>query len=318
MAVRIQPAKFAARFIGSHIQLERSSHRRIRIQILQFNGAHLIVFLLVMSIAAGTIAWLVFGPALIRRRRAAHLRRPVPADWALLLQHHMPLFERLPADLRHRILALAQVFISERPFVGCNGLQVTETMKVVIAAQAALLVVNRPGVPLRNFYDELRSVLIYPTPFIVQERHHHDGLVSERRTTLAGQAWEAHRIILSWEDIERRDRAGHNVVLHEFAHYMDMEDEVMDGAPALGSRAAYRQWSETLRREYDTLQADVAAQRPTLLDPYAASEPAEFFAGATEVFFERPQELAQRHAGLYEQLSAYYRLDPAAWPASGY
>lgn len=278
----------------------------------------MIAFLLVMSIAVGTIAWLVFGPALIRRRRAVHLRRPVPADWAPLLQRYVPLFECLPAEVRARVLALTQLFVSERPFVGCNGLQVTETMKVVIAAQAALLVVNRPGVPLHNFYDELRSVLVYPTPFIVREQHHHDGLVSERRTTLSGQAWEMHRIILSWEDIEHRDRAGYNVVLHEFAHYLDMEDEVMDGAPALGSRAAYRQWSETLRREYDALQADLAAQRPTLLDPYAASEPAEFFAVATEVFFERPQELAQRHAGLYEQLRTYYRLDPAAWPASGY
>lgn len=273
----------------------------------------MIVFLLVMGTAAVSIAWLVFGPALGRRRRMRIFAQPVPPTWVPTLQRYVPLFDRLPAEQRERVLMLAQVFIAEHPFVGCNGLTVTETMKVVIAAQASLLVVNRPGVPLRNFYDELRSVLLYPTPFIVDERRHHDGLVSEGRSVLSGQAWDVQRIILSWEDIEHRERAGYNVVLHEFAHYLDMEDEVMDGAPALGSGAAYQQWSETFWREYDALRADLEARRPTLLDPYAASEPAEFFAVVTEVFFEQPQELARRHAGLYEQLKRYYRLDPATW-----
>lgn len=274
----------------------------------------MIAFIFILTAAFLSVAWLLLGPTLVRRRRKALLRRPIPAAWPQAVAAHAPVVARLPSDLRRRVLELAQVFIAERAFIGCNGLEVTEAMKVVIAAQASLLVVNRPDVPLRNFYDGLRAVLVYPTPFIVDERRHHDGLVSEGRSVLSGQAWDAHRIILSWEDIEHREQAGYNVVLHEFAHHLDMGDEVMDGAPALGSRREYQRWAETFRREYEALQADIAARRATLLDPYAASEPAEFFAVATEVFFEQPRELAERHADLYEQLKRYYRLDPAAWP----
>ena len=131
-------------------------------------------------------------------------------------------------------------------------------MRVVIAAYACLLVVNRPDVPRSHFYDELYSMLVYPTPFIVAETHHHeDGVVSEDRRVLSGQAWDSRRIILSWQDIEESLAAGHNVVLHEFAHYLDMEDEMMDGAPGLGSGRAYQQWSEVFWDEYDRMCADV-------------------------------------------------------------
>ena len=187
-------------------------------------------------------------------------------------------------------------------------------MRVVIAAYACLLVVNRPDVPRSHFYDDLFSILVYPTPFIVPHtlRDGH-GLVTEGHRVLSGQAWDSRRIIVSWQDIEDGLATGHNVVLHEFAHYLDMEDETMDGAPGLGSARAYREWSQVFWAEYDRLRAMLGAGQPTFLDPYAASAPAEFFAVVTEAFFEKPRELELQHAGLYEQLRRYYRVDPARW-----
>jgi MtfA peptidase len=228
----------------------------------------------------------------------------------------MPLYATLPPDLRDRLHGLVQIFMREKTFVGCNGLIVTEEMRLVIAAYACLLVVNRPEVPRAHFYDDLFSILVYPTAFIVPQSHHdEDGVVTEGHEVLSGQAWDSRRIILSWEDVEESAAGEHSVVLHEFAHYLDMEDETMDGAPGLGDARAYEEWSETFWNEYERLCDDVDAGKATFLDPYAATEPAEFFAVVTEAFFMQSRELEAEHTGLYAQLRKYYRLDPARWLA---
>jgi MtfA peptidase len=220
----------------------------------------------------------------------------------------------LPPQLRERLHALVRIFVGEKTFVGCNGLEVTQEMRVVVAAYACMLVVNRPDVPGSHFYDDLFSILVYPTPFIVPHTHRDGhGIVTEGHRVLSGQAWDSRRIIVSWQDIEDGLASGHNVVLHEFAHYLDMEDETMDGAPGLGSARAYREWSSVFWSEYERLRGELNSGQPTFLDPYAATEPAEFFAVVTEAFFEKPQELRAQHANLYEQLRRYYRVDPALW-----
>lgn len=250
------------------------------------------------------------------RRRLALGRKPLPPQWVQWLERDVTAYRRLPTELRERLHALIQIFVQQKSFVGCNGLVVTDHMRVVIAANACLLVINRPGVPREHLYDDLYSILVYPTPFIVPETHRDQhGLVTQGHRVLSGQAWDSRRIILSWEDIELSHSTGHNVVLHEFAHYLDMEDETMDGAPGLGSKAAYEQWSTIFWDEYDRLRADIQAGAPTLIDPYAATAPAEFFAVVTEVFFGQPLELEAQHARLYQQLRKYYRVDPARWAA---
>ncbi len=275
----------------------------------------MIVFFVLIFVALGIAGWLVLEPILIRRRRQLLMTRSCPEQWRTWIGAHVPVYSRLPHGLRERVLGLTQIFVREKRFVGCNGLIVTDEMRAVIAFQASLLVVNRPGIPLANLYDELASVLIYPAAFIVDETHHHgSGLVTTGRRALSGQAWEARRMILSWDDIEHPHEAG-NVVMHEFAHYLDMENDSMDGAPALQNAPAYARWSQAFWQEYQQLRADLQAGLPTLLDPYAATEPAEFFAVVTEVFFERSPQLLQTHPGLYEQLQQYYRLDPASWEA---
>lgn len=276
----------------------------------------MIVFIVLIIAALATAAWLTVEPSLIRRRRRRLMGEDTSASWERWVAKHVPLAIRLPTELRARIFGLTRIFVDGKRFVGCNGLSVTDEMRVVIAFQAAMLVVNRPGVPLEGFYDELESVLVYPAAFLVEETHHvGNGLVTTGRQALSGQAWEARRMILSWDDIENRSGAS-NVVLHEFAHYLDMENDSMDGAPALQNAPAYAKWSHAFWHEYRRLHEDLQAGRPTVLDPYAATEPAEFFAVVTEVFFERPGQLLAEHPGLYEQLKGYYRLDPAAWDSA--
>lgn len=270
---------------------------------------------LLVAIAVGIAVWFVAGEAWWRRRRRAALaRQAFPPQWQEWLRTRTSIYARVPPELRTRLHELIRIFVGEKAFVGCNALTVTEEMRVVIAAYACLLVVNRPDVPRSHFYDDLFSILVYPTPFIVPHtvRDGH-GVVTEGHRVLSGQAWDSRRIIVSWQDIEDGLTTGHNVVLHEFAHYLDMEDETMDGAPGLGSARAYRDWSKVFWEEYDRLRAMLSAGQPTFLDPYAASAPAEFFAVVTEAFFEKPRELEVQHAGLYEQLRRYYRVDPARW-----
>ncbi len=272
------------------------------------------VLILAIAIATGALFWFLGVPWLRSRRRLALSRQPILPQWREWLSVGVPAYDRLPADMRKRLDGLVQVFVREKSFVGCNGLEVTDRMRVIIAGNACLLLVNRSDVPRRHLYDDLFSILIYPTPFIVPETFRDPaGLVSEGRRVLSGQAWDSRRIILSWEDVEDGPAAGHNVVLHEFAHYLDMEDETMDGAPGLASAAAFKEWSEVFWSEYNSLRISLGAGEATLLDPYAATAPAEFFAVATEAFFGQSLALQTQHPRLYQQLSKYYRLDPARW-----
>jgi hypothetical protein len=159
-------------------------------------------------------------------------------------------------------------------------------------------------------------VLVYPSQFVVPERwYDEDGVVTEEERVLAGQAWDVSRVVLSWEDVEGAGRDGdsYNVVIHEFAHYLDHEAGGADGAPWIGTGADRRRWAELLRQEFDRLQAAVERGETTFLDPYAAEDPAEFFAVASEAFFEQPAEFAHRQPDLYRELGRYYGLDPAAW-----
>lgn len=225
----------------------------------------------------------------------------------------MPLYARLPRNLRERLDGLINQFVAEKEFVGCQGLAITQEMRLAITAQACLLVLNRAP----SVYDALYSVLVYPAAFIARdERRDEAGVVHEREQVLAGQAWDTHRIILSWEDVQASAAGpndGFNVVYHEFAHYLDAEAGEVNGAPLLGDAGHYERWARVMNAEFSRLRSAAARGEATLLDPYAAQDEAEFFAVATEVFFERPDDMRREHPELYTELGAYYRLDPAAW-----
>lgn len=264
--------------------------------------------LLVLAAAAAVIAWIIVGPLLAARRRAGLRTAALTDIERATLSRRVPIYRRLPPELRLRLDGLVRVFLAEKNFVGCDGLEVTPAMRLTVAAQACLLVLGRD----EHVYDALRSVLVYPSQFVVPETwHDEDGVVTQEDRVLAGQAWDVSRIILSWEDVTAggQGEEAYNVVIHEFAHYLDHEAGVSVG---LGS--AREGPAALLRREFEALQAAVEREHDTFLDPYAAEDAAEFFAVASEAFIETPRELASAHPDIYAALGQFYRLDPAAWP----
>jgi MtfA peptidase len=273
-------------------------------------------------LAASVIAWLIAGPLVAARRRRVAMARPLPPATIADIERNVPIRRRLPAPLAARHDSLVSAFIAEKDFVGCNGLIVTDEIRATIAALACLLLLGR-----RGHYDELRSVLVYPTAFLVEDEVEDEaGVVEKRRRDLSGEAWDASRIILSWEDVLEAAQfpgEGYNVALHEFAHYLDAEGLGLAGMPAApagrGNRAKGRprtleSWSSDLGAEFESLREAVRRDEDTFLDPYAAEDEGEFFAVATEDFFERPAGLRAAHARLYALLEEFYAIDPAGWP----
>ncbi len=269
--------------------------------------------LTVATLSTLLVAWLLGHPWLVRRRRERIAARPFPPAWRRILRHRVPLVQRLPVDLQLKLKALIQVFLAEKPIIGCAGLVVTDEMRVTIAAQACLPLLGAQ----RGFYPELKQVLLYPGAFVVDRPAPRPGGVQmDQRRALAGESWVQGQVLLSWVDVASGAADpgdGHNVVIHEFAHQLDQAKGYANGAPLLTGKAAYRQWSVVMQREFDALRARATNGEVGLLDSYGATDPAEFFAVASEVFFERPLELAGLHPALYEQLSRYYRLNPLIW-----
>lgn len=261
----------------------------------------------IVAVAIGVLAWLIASPWWRSRRRAAHMSVPLPAASRATMESNVTAVPHLPPELRARLESLMGAFLAEKEFVGCNGLVVTDEVRSTIAALACLLVLGR-----RGHYDALHSILVYPTAFWVEDEIEDEaGVVSKRRRVLSGEAWESSRIILSWEDVLEAARSpgeGYNVALHEFAHYLDAEGlGLADGSRAIAA------WADDLAQEFDSLLDAVDRGEETFLDPYAAEDEAEFFAVATEDFFERPTELRKAHPRLYALLREFYGLDPASW-----
>jgi Mlc titration factor MtfA (ptsG expression regulator) len=272
----------------------------------------------ILAVAFAVIAVLVAPPLLRRRRRRLAFGQALPEPMRAAITRNVPVARTLPQDLARRLEGLVIAFLAEKQFVGCNGLEISDEIRATIAAQACLLLLGRLGL-----YDELQSILVYPGTFWVEDEvHDDDGLVTQRRRELSGEAWDSHRIILSWEDIEetaRRPADGYNVVLHEFAHYLDAEGRGLAPRPPSRERPASDRaravdaWRQDLVAEYEILCDTVDRVEPTFLDPYAAEDEIEFFAVASEEFIECSGELRAAHPRLYSLLREFYGIDPAAW-----
>ena len=243
---------------------------------------------------------------------------PVPTGWPGLVADRVPLASRLPAPDRDRLHRLMQLFLREVPIEGCAGLEVTEEIRVTIAAQACLLLLKM-SYPR---YTRLRRVLVYPSTFLPKTVGlFPSGQVVRPDVPLLGQAWPSGIVVLGWDAVRRGTLSatdGHNVVLHEFAHMLDAEDGLMDGVPVLDSGSAYRAWATMLATRFAEHVAHAERDEPTTLDPYGAQNRAEFFAVATEAFFERPVALREEQPELYDLLADFYKLDPTSLaPPSG-
>jgi MtfA peptidase len=264
---------------------------------------------LLLGLGAAAVA-LLAQPWWARRRHRQLRTLPFPRAWARILQRRVPLAQRLPAPLRRRLLGLVQVFIADKPFIGCAGLQVDDEMRVTIAAQACLLLLGQDG---EACYPRLRQVLVYPEPFVVPRRQLlPGGVVSEQPQALAGESWAQGQVILAWSEAlagAADPTDGRNVVLHEFAHQIDQDGGDADGRPWQRDEASRQRWAAVV----DEGLARLREAPSEALDAYGSTDPAEYFAVATEAFFERPQALAEAAPQLYDEMARLYRLDPQRW-----
>ncbi len=266
----------------------------------------LIFLILLMLAAVAYFSWPHY-----RLRKV--LAEPFPTEWRRILQRNLPVYRRMPTDLQLQLKRDIRQFIHEKYFSGHAGLEITDEMRVTIAASACLLILNRKT----GVYPGLKYILVYPGAFAVErESVDESGLSRMNYRHLMGESWSAGKVVLSWEDVLRGNRDfkdGTNVALHEFAHQLDHETGSTNGAPLLGSRASYRRWAKVLTNEFEKLQQAAYHGDRTLLDHYGATEPAEFFAVVTETFFELPHLMQQKHPELFEQLQKYYRVNPTDW-----
>ncbi len=270
-----------------------------------------LAFILVAAAAFLFIAWQIAHPFVVERRRKGLRAKPFPAAWREILRQRVPHYRLLSPELQRQLRGHIQVFVAEKDFIGCQGQEITDEVRVTIAAQASLLILNRTP----HYYPRLRQVLVYPGAFLVERlRAEPSGVLQETRQVLSGESWTLGQVILSWEDVLEGAAIaddGRNVVIHEFAHQLDQQKGFANGAPARGDRA--REWPEVLGRAFAQLQADALLQQPSLFSYYGATNPAEFFAVISEVFFEQPQRFSAEHPALYGELARLYRVDPASW-----
>jgi len=271
----------------------------------------IIGFAVVLLGVAGII-YLV-GRLLAARGAQARLRdAEFPRHWGDILRRQVPLYSLLPDAAREGVDRHVLRFLAEKNFEACGELEeVTEEIQLTVAGNACLLLAGRPGADL---YPALRSVLIYPGTFVRPGEKE-----GEQESSLLGESWDSGSVVLSWDTVKEDVDAGadgFNVVLHEFAHQLDQDFGLADGLPLLDDREQYQEWAEAFTAAYERHRSRTEAGFRGSVDPYGAQDPAEFFSCATETFFEQPEDLSRDLPQVYEQLSAYYRLDPREWISS--
>jgi Mlc titration factor MtfA (ptsG expression regulator) len=299
------------------------------------------------------------------KRREKLRSRPFPEAWDRLLLKNVPLFRRLPPVDREELHGHIHVFLEEKHFSGCGGLEITEEIRLVVAAQACVLLLHRDT----DYYPELASILVYPSTYVAPAADVRGGIVNEYEEERSGETWEQGSLVLSWDDVagtavpllhaDEGHRGGNgrshdkhamrdaltvseareeleggraarekdedeeveelvpafNVVLHEFAHQLDLENGEMDGVPRLASKEHYDRWTNVFADAFDKLDAQLDDGIDPVIDDYAAEDDVEFFAVATESFFETPFALRDEFPEVFDELRSYYRQDPTTWLA---
>lgn len=243
-----------------------------------------------------------------RRRRTRLREQPFPEAWDAILRKNVPYYRALPEADRRELQGHIHVLLAEKNFEGCGGLEMTDEIRLTIAGQAAILLLHRDT----DYYPGLVSILVYPGAFIAptDDEEIGDEVLGGEDIHL-GESWNIGALVLSWQHVlhgGRDARDGENVVLHEFAHQLDYEDGVSNGAPLLDS--GHEEWGSVLSGEFENLWGDIERNQCTLIDTYGATNPAEFFAVVTECFFEQPAAMRKKHPELYRVLTDFYQQDP--------
>jgi len=272
-----------------------------------------LIIIAVLIAVPTAVAIYIFGkPRFVEARRARIRRRPSPEGLEDVLLSNVGLYRQLPGDLRSELHGHVNVFLSEKRFLGLGGQEITPEVQFTLAGIACLLLLNKKP----SYFPGFSSILVYPETYETTQVDY-DGVVETRkRSRRSGESWHRGPIVLSWGDVLRgaADAGdGYNVVLHEFAHKLDEENSGTNGQPILRETSHYKEWAEVLGREYREFADRVHRRKNKVLDEYGLTSPAEFFAVATESFFEKSDAMEKRLPDLYEQLRRYYAVDPASW-----
>jgi MtfA peptidase len=240
----------------------------------------------------------------------AHLTETAfPTEWTAILERNVSIVARLDASEHKTLEDTVRIFVAEKNFEACGGLEMNDEIRVTIAGQACTLLLHLDDA---DVFPTVESVLVYPSAYRAPVETRPGGIVVDD-VARAGESWQDGTLVLAWDEVLRAAHdPRHNVVLHEFAHALDQEDGSADAAPRLPARAMYGPWARVLGAEYEQLTRDIQEGHRTSLDPYGATNPAEFFAVVTEAFFGQPVALRSKHPALYEQLRGFYRQDPAS------
>lgn len=255
----------------------------------------------------------MFGFKKWRRQRL--INQSLPDQWLPILKENVPYFNSLPAELQTKLQGLTNIFINEKTFEGCAGLELTDEIRVTIAAQACILLLGVDD--LSSFYEELRSVLVYPETYVAKVKNRHNSFfVEEGFQQRHGEAWPRGHVVLAWDEVQKGAsdiHDGRNLVFHEFAHQLDYEYGATEQIESGEDKSSYLSWAWVVGNEYNNLLEALKRNQKTLIDEYGATNLAEFFAVVTENFFEKPVALRKKHPELYHQLTEFYSQDPASY-----
>ncbi|MFB3116569.1 MAG: zinc-dependent peptidase [Gammaproteobacteria bacterium] len=269
------------------------------------------IFVFFGLIFAAFLVW-VLRLQLQRSRRNNLFLKPLPPDWIQILEKNVSIYSLLPQNLREELHGRINIFLDEKEFIGCAGLQISNEIRVTIAGNACILLLKRD----KRCFPRFTTILIYPDTYVSREVKSDGLVVVHEESVRAGESWYRGPVVLSWADVMRgslNNSDGHNVVLHEFAHKLDEENEIMNGLPVLRDSSHYAEWAEVLSKEFDSLLIRIDRGTNSVIDAYGAVSPPEFFAVATESFFEKPLLMKNKLPDLYQQFRRFYNLDPAAW-----
>ncbi len=255
--------------------------------------------------------WVVWRLFQRRQRRKALLAAPLTERQRDIIDEFVPILQKVPIKYRDAMEGKINLFLDQVEFIGCDGLDVTEEMRVSVAAQACLLVANTD-----RWYDSLRTILMYPGAYKAIRRSHADYVVTEEDSVRLGESWARGPVVLSWAHTEQgavNELDGKNLVFHEFAHQFDNLSGHTDGAPLMSKGQSFAEWERVILEAFDEHVRNVEQGRKTVLDAYGATAHEEFFAVAVEAFFEKPVQLKQEEPEVFQQLVMLFQLDPSEW-----
>jgi len=250
--------------------------------------------------------------AFIRKRNAEKImNQEFPEEWERIIETNLTLYKQLPKKLQKRLKQLVLLIIALKDFEGCGGLEITDEIKITIASEAAVLILNKNTI---NPYPNLQTILVYPHAYVASSKQAIAGnlAIEDLPSARLGESWQYGDVIVAWDHAKQGGRNmddGHNVVFHEFSHQLDQESGSANGAPPM-DKATYKTWGSILGQDYLDLCKKYNKHQKDVIDSYGTTNPAEFFAVVTETFFEKPFQLMEAHPKLFKEMLLYYKLDP--------